>query len=117
MKYVSTRGQAPVLPFDEVLLAGLARDGGLYVPETWPKFSKAEIKSLRGLSYGDLAIQVMTPYLGTAIGVDNFAKLVSDTYAAFDHPSVAPLKQLGPNDWLFEHLHGATPGSVRLDKR
>ena len=108
MKYVSTRGQAPVLPFDEVLLAGLARDGGLYVPETWPKFSKAEIKSLRGLSYGDLAIQVMTPYLGTAIGGDNFAKIVSDTYAAFDHPSVAPLKQLGPNDWLLELFHGPT---------
>ena len=108
MKYVSTRGQAPVLPFDEVLLTGLARDGGLYVPETWPKFSKAEIKSLRGLSYGDLAIQVMTPYLGTAIGGDNFAKIVSDTYAAFDHPSVAPLKQLGPNDWLLELFHGPT---------
>ncbi|MBN08458.1 MAG: threonine synthase [Rhodospirillaceae bacterium] len=108
MKYVSTRGQAPVLPFDEVLLAGLARDGGLYVPETWPKFSKAEIKSLRGLSYDDLAIQVMTPYLGTAIGGDNFAKIVSDTYAAFDHPSVAPLKQLGPNDWLLELFHGPT---------
>ena len=84
MKYVSTRGQAPVLSFDDVLLTGLALDGGLYVPETWPKFSKADIKSLRGLSYGDLAIQVMTPYLGTAIDADTFAQIVSDTYAAFD---------------------------------
>ncbi|MDG2032463.1 MAG: threonine synthase [Rhodospirillales bacterium] len=108
MKYVSTRGQAPVLPFDDVLLTGLARDGGLYVPETWPKFSKTDIKSLRGLPYGDLAIQVMTPYLGTAIDADTFAKIVSNTYAAFDHPAVAPLKQLGPNDWLLELFHGPT---------
>ena len=108
MNYVSTRGQAPVLPFDEVLLTGLARDGGLYVPETWPKFSKAEIKSLRGLSYSDLAIRVMAPYLDDTISEVAFAKMVSDTYAVFDHPAVAPLKQLGANEWLMELFHGPT---------
>ena len=108
MKYVSTRGQAPVLPFDEVLLTGLARDGGLYVPATWPKFSKSKIKSFCGLSYGELATQVMTPYIGSAIGKDIFAKIVSETYANFDHPAVAPLKQLGPNDWLLELFYGPT---------
>ena len=91
-----------------MLLTGLARDGGLYVPETWPQFSRTDIKLLRGLSYSDLAIKVMTPYLGTAIEEGTFARIVSDTYAAFDHPAVAPLKQLAPNDWLLELFHGPT---------
>lgn len=106
--YVSTRGQAPTLRFDEVLLTGLARDGGLYVPESWPKFSKAEIRSFRGLSYSDLAVRVMIPYLGNTISEVTFSKMISDTYAEFGHPAIAPLKQMGSNDWVLELFHGPT---------
>ncbi len=67
MKYVSTRGGAPVLEFDEVLLAGLARDGGLYLPEAWPQFSAAEIRALAGLGYAEIAVRIMRPFVGPAI--------------------------------------------------
>ena len=108
MKYISTRGTAPKLGFDDVLLAGLARDGGLYVPESWPKFSKADIRALRGLSYQELAIRIMTPFLGGLISESDFAEMVEQSYAAFDHPAVAPLKQLGSDQWVAELFHGPT---------
>ena len=108
MKYVSTRGSAPALPFDDVLLAGLARDGGLYVPETWPRFSRAEIEALRGLPYGELAARVMQPFVGGRIAEADFARLVAQSYADFGHAAVAPLSQLGANTWLLELFHGPT---------
>ena len=108
MRYISTRGDAPILEFDEVLLAGLASDGGLYVPETWPHFDAAEIRALRGLSYADLGIRIMTPFVGGRIADDDFAALVRDAYAGFDHAAVAPLKQLDANLWLMELFHGPT---------
>lgn len=108
MKYISTRGQAPVLGFDDVLLTGLARDGGLYVPETWPTFGEAEIASFRGLSYADLAIRVMTPFVEGAIAPADLERIVRETYAGFDHQAVAPLKQLDGNLWLLELFHGPT---------
>ncbi|MCH8835860.1 MAG: threonine synthase, partial [Proteobacteria bacterium] len=108
MKYVSTRGSAPALPFDDVLLAGLARDGGLYVPETWPRFSRAEIEALRGLPYGELAARVMQPFVGGRIAEADFAHLVAQSYADFSHAAVAPLSQLGANTWLLELFHGPT---------
>ncbi len=108
MKYVSTRGQAPVLQFDDVLLAGLARDGGLYVPEAWPRLKRSDIRALRGLSYGDLAIRVMTPFIGGRIGEADLAALVGETYDAFSHPAVAPLKQIAGDHWLMELFHGPT---------
>ncbi len=108
MKYISTRGVAPELDFDDVLITGLARDGGLYLPKEWPKFSKNEIESMRGLSYADLAIQVMKPFIGNSISSDDFDKLVRDTYDKFGHPAVAPLKQLEDNLWLLELFHGPT---------
>ncbi len=108
MKYVSTRGESPALPFDDVLLAGLARDGGLYVPEAWPRFSAAEIRALRGLPYGDLAARVMLPFVGGRVAEDDFARMVAESYADFDHPAVAPLTQLGANAWLLELFYGPT---------
>ncbi|HLN22836.1 MAG TPA: threonine synthase [Patescibacteria group bacterium] len=108
MTYHSTRGQAPVLAFDDVLLAGLARDGGLYLPRTWPTLSSNELKSMAGLSYAEVATRVMLPFLDGTIAEDDFAALVADTYAGFGHPAVAPLKQLGRNDWLLELFHGPT---------
>jgi threonine synthase len=108
MRYVSTRGEAPVLGFDEVLLSGLARDGGLYVPESWPKFSAAEWRGLSGLSYADAALRVLTPFVGDAVAADDLARIVRESYQRFAHPAVAPLKQLGPNDWLLELFHGPT---------
>ncbi len=108
MTYHSTRGQAPVLAFDDVLLAGLARDGGLYLPQTWPQFSKTEMAAMAGLPYAELATRVMTPFLDGTLHADDFAALVAETYAGFEHAAVAPLKELGRNDWLLELFHGPT---------
>ncbi|MDR3438407.1 threonine synthase [Telmatospirillum sp.] len=108
MSYHSTRGQAPALAFDDVLLAGLARDGGLYLPSQWPHFSKEELASFAGLSYPELAVRVMLPFLDGTIAEDDFARMVAETYAGFGHAAVAPLKQLGRNDWLLELFHGPT---------
>ena len=108
LKYISTRGIAPELDFDDVLITGLARDGGLYVPKEWPKFSKNEIESMRELSYADLSIQVMKAFIGNSISSDDFDALVRDTYDKFGHPAVAPLKQLKNNLWLLELFHGPT---------
>lgn len=108
MKYVSTRGKAPALSFDDVLLAGLARDGGLYLPESWPQFSADEIRAMRGLSYADMAIKVMYPFVEGDIPADDFAELVHDAYKDFSHPAVAPLKQLDQDQWVMELFHGPT---------
>jgi threonine synthase len=108
MRYISTRGDAPVLGFDDVLLAGLARDGGLYVPEAWPRLTPAEWKALAGLPYAEAALRVLRPFVGGAIADDDLAAMLDDSYRGFDHPAVAPLKQIGPNDWLLELFHGPT---------
>ena len=108
MRYVSTRGAAPALAFDDVLLAGLARDGGLYLPEAWPRLKAPDIRALRGLSYPELAARVMRPFLGERLADDVFEALVREAYASFGHEAVAPLKQLGANDWLLELFHGPT---------
>lgn len=108
MQYVSTRGAAPVLGFEDVLLAGLARDGGLYVPQTWPQFSVEDIRALRGLPYSEIAVRVMLPFLGGAIAEDEFRALVQDAYASFDHSAVTPLVQLDQRTWVLELFHGPT---------
>ncbi|MDO8606678.1 MAG: threonine synthase [Phaeospirillum sp.] len=108
MKYVSTRGRAPVLDFDDVLLAGLARDGGLYLPESWPRFSAAEIRAMRGLSYGELAARVMRPFVEGCLSDAELSKLCAESYAGFNHPAVAPLRQIGHNQWVMELFHGPT---------
>jgi threonine synthase len=108
MHYVSTRGEAPVLGFSDAVMAGLARDGGLYVPREWPHFSQAEIRAMRGLSYPDLAIRVLTPFLGGEIAAPVFERLVREAYATFRHEAVCPLVQLGPNNFVLELFHGPT---------
>lgn len=108
MRYVSTRGRAKALKFEDVLLAGLARDGGLYVPESWPAFTKADIKAMRGLSYPELAARVMQPFVGRSLKAGELVQMCADTYAGFDHAAVAPLRQVGRNQWVMELFHGPT---------
>lgn len=108
MRYISTRGAAPALSFEDVLLTGLARDGGLYVPETWPHLSGDDLRSLRGLPYAEVAARVMRPFLGGAIADADFDHLVRDAYAGFDHAAVTPLVQIDHNLWLLELFHGPT---------
>ena len=97
-----------MLDFDDALLAGLARDGGLYLPESWPSFSPAEIRAMRGRSYAELATKVMAPFVAGCLTEAELAALVADSYAGFTHPAVAPLKQFGANLWVMELFHGPT---------
>ena len=108
MEYISTRGEAPVLNFEEVMLAGLADDGGLYVPLEWPKFSTDEILSLRGLSYSEIAEYVISPFVDNAIDVSIQRKLIKLAYQNFEHSSVAPLRRLDKNLSILELFHGPT---------
>lgn len=108
MKYVSTRGTAPVLNFEEAMLSGLARDGGLYVPQSIPTLSHAQIAALAGKSYEDIAFAVMRPFVGDTFTDDEFAAIIARAYAGFSHTARAPLVQLGPNHHLLELFHGPT---------
>ncbi|MFT5708789.1 MAG: threonine synthase [Oceanospirillaceae bacterium] len=108
MKYISTRGKAAELNFEEVLLEGLASDGGLYVPKELPKYSKEEIASWAGLSYAQLAFKIIAPFVGGCINDADLQKMIDETYAGFDHSAVAPLKGLGTNEWVLELFHGPT---------
>ncbi len=108
MRYVSTRGAAKALAFDDVLLAGLARDGGLYVPREWPRLDAALLADLAGRPYAELATRVLQPFVGRAVKGADLEALVTDAYAGFGHAAVAPLKQLAPNDFLLELFHGPT---------
>ncbi|MGJ5619321.1 threonine synthase [Sulfitobacter sp. MF3-043] len=108
MRYVSTRGSAPVLTFEEAMLTGLARDGGLYVPETIPTLTKDQIAAMSGQSYEDVAYTVMRPFIGDTFTDDEFRTLISNAYAGFGHSARAPLVQLAPNHFLLELFHGPT---------
>ena len=108
MHYVSTRGEAPKLDFEGVLLAGLARDGGLYVPDVWPRLDHAELRSLAGRPYAEAAAYVLHPFMDDWIGRDELAEITREAYATFRHPAVAPLVQLKPNLFLLELFHGPT---------
>jgi threonine synthase len=108
MRYVSTRGQAPVLGFEEAMMAGLARDGGLYVPESVPVMSKAEIAALAGLSYEETAFRVMRPFVGDTFTEAEFRGLIGAAYTGFGHAARAPLVQIGANHFLCELFHGPT---------
>jgi threonine synthase len=108
MRYISTRGQAPVRDFAEVLLAGLAEDGGLYVPEAWPRFAPAAWRALRGLPYPVLAARVIQPFVGDAIPSATLQALCRDAYADFGHPAVVPLIQLDTGLFVQELFHGPT---------
>ena len=108
MRYISTRGQAPALNFEEVVLAGLASDGGLYVPENLPRFTQEEIASWAGLPYHELAFNVMRPFVAGSIEDAEFKAILKDTYEVFAHSAVAPLRQLDANEWVMELFHGPT---------
>ncbi len=108
MKYVSTRGQAPVLEFEDVLLTGLASDGGLYLPETWPVLSQSEIRALRGRPYADVAEAVLSPLVGDAFAPAELRSMIDAAYGSFSHEAVVPLKQLSADTWLLELFHGPT---------
>ncbi len=108
MKYVSTRGNAPVLQFEGAMLSGLARDGGLYVPETWPTFSATELKSLRGKSFAEVAFATAQRFVAGDIPDAELQQMVEAAYATFAHPAVTPLKQIDSNHFLLELFHGPT---------
>jgi threonine synthase len=108
VKYVSTRGEAPALGFEDVLLAGLARDGGLYVPQAWPVLSRETIAGFAGKPFHEVALAVMEPLTGGAIPRADLARMTRDAYATFGHPAVTPLVQIGSNRWVLELFHGPT---------
>ena len=108
MRYVSTRGIAPTLGFEDVLLAGLARDGGLYLPEAWPRLDAVEMAALAGLPYEAAALRIMRPYIGGEMADGELARLLADAYATFRHRTVAPLVQIAPSTWILELFHGPT---------
>lgn len=108
MKYVSTRGNAPALDFEGVTLAGLASDGGLYVPEVWPHFSHDEIAAMAGLSYAELAQRVMQPFVGDCLTPERLGELTATAYGRFSHAAVTPLRQMDERHALLELFHGPT---------
>ena len=108
MRYVSTRGQAPVLNFGDAMLTGLARDGGLYVPETVPQFTAGQIAAMAGQSYEEIAFRVMRPFVAETFSENELRGAIARAYAGFGHAARAPLKQLAPNHFLLELFHGPT---------
>jgi len=108
MRYVSTRGEAPSLDFVDVMLAGLARDGGLYVPERWPVLDRASIESFAGKPYAEVAVEVIRPFVGDGITQADLARMTREAYGDFHHPAVAPLTELNPNLFVLELFHGPT---------
>ena len=108
MRYISTRGTAPSLSFEEAMLTGLARDGGLYVPENVPTLTHAQIAAMAGKSYEEVAYDVMRPFIGDTFTDAEFRKLIAQAYAGFGHAARAPLVQLDSNHFLLELFHGPT---------
>jgi threonine synthase len=108
MKYISTRGGVEPKSFEDVILTGLASDGGLFVPEQLPQFSQQEIASWAGLGYEELALKIMTPFVDGAIPQDDLKQLIDKSYATFRHGAIAPLVQTGHNEWILELFHGPT---------
>ncbi|TNB47871.1 threonine synthase [Martelella lutilitoris] len=108
MDYISTRGDAPTLGFSDALLAGLATDGGLYLPREWPKMSADDIRALRGRSYQEIAFAVIKPFIGDEVPDDRLKAMIDDAYATFRHPAVTPLVQSDANRFTLELFHGST---------
>src|ERR1700733_7246707 len=106
--YISTRGEAPTLGFCDVMLTGLARDGGLYVPETWPQLAPETIAGFFGRPYWEVAVDVIRPFVGAEISDADLGRMANEAYATFRHPAVVPLDQIGPNQFLLELFHGPT---------
>ncbi len=108
MRYISTRGEAPPLGFVEATLAGLARDGGLYVPAAWPQLDTDTIAGFAGRPYAEVAVDVIRPFVGDAIAEHDLARMTREAYGQFRHPAVAPLVQFGVSDFILELFHGPT---------
>ncbi|NBX42131.1 MAG: threonine synthase [Rhodobacteraceae bacterium] len=108
MRYISTRGTAPELTFEDAMLTGLARDGGLYVPANVPQLSHADIAAMAGLPYEEVAFRVMRPFVGDTFSNSEFGDIITRAYQDFRHASRAPLKELAPNHFLMELFHGPT---------
>ncbi len=108
MKYISTRGNAPTLGFCDAILAGLAQDGGLYLPQEWPQISNEEIASFANKSFSEIAFAIMTRFIGDEIEHDVFKDIVKKAYSGFNHPSITPLVELEPNHFILELFHGPT---------
>ena len=108
MKFISTRGQAPALSFEDVVLTGLASDGGLYVPESIPQFSADEIAAMRGLPYNELAFKIMAPFVDGAVSDHDLKGIIDRSYTSFRHSAIAPLVQTGHNEFILELFQGPT---------
>jgi threonine synthase len=108
LKYISTRGEAPVLDFEGAMLSGLARDGGLYLPETFPQVSRDELLALRGKPYADVAYAICRKFTDGSVPDGDLKRMINSAYATFNHPATTPLKQLAPNQYLLELFHGPT---------
>jgi threonine synthase len=107
-RYISTRGEAPELGFCDVMLTGLARDGGLYVPTTWPQLSTDAIAGFFGRPYWEVAVDVIRPFAGGEITDAELGRMANEAYATFRHPAVVPLRQLSPHQFVLELFHGPT---------
>ncbi len=108
MLYLSTRGEAQKLGFSDALLAGLARDGGLYVPDAMPRLAPAEIEALTGAPYAEAAARVISPFVDDALSMSDLSAMTRETYAGFRHAATAPLVQIGDNLFVLELFHGPT---------
>ncbi len=108
LRYVSTRGEAKIASFNEALIEGLARDGGLYLPETWPQLSREEIAGFRGKPYSEVAFRVIAPFVGGDIPEHDLKHMIDEAYATFDHKDVAPLHRLSSGEYILELFHGPT---------
>jgi threonine synthase len=108
MHYLSTRGRAEALNFEGVTLAGLASDGGLYLPERWPSFTPAQFAEMRSLSYVETAVRVIGPFVGDSLSEDELRQLCNEAYGRFAHAAVTPLVQLDHKQWILELFHGPT---------
>jgi threonine synthase len=108
LRYISTRGGVAPCGFEAAVLAGLAADGGLYLPDAWPRVERDELEALQGAPYQAVAARVLAPFVGDDLSDAELHDLIEAAYAAFDHAAIAPLRQLGPNEWLLELFHGPT---------
>ena len=107
-RYISTRGEAPELGFCDVMLTGLARDGGLYVPTVWPQLSTDAIAGFFGRPYWEVAVEVIRPFAGGEISDAELGRMANEAYATFRHPAVVPLRQMSPHQFVLELFHGPT---------
>jgi threonine synthase len=108
MRYISTRGDAPPIGFLDAVLAGLAPDGGLYVPETWPQLTPEEIAGFAGKPYAEVAADILGRFAGDAFAPEDLREIAAEAYAGFAHPAVAPLAQMDADLWRLELFHGPT---------